>query len=326
MKSQAYNVVLMERFARVWERLYEEVTFAQEIGHNLGLVHGRQTILEAHEETPADTPHPDVLTTSLWDPLAFGYVDISRSVPLDDRNHGNAGTVMTYAALYLKSFSRPHGVLPRFDRESMRHRVGASWTDADGVLRRTAAAVASFYRHAGDGARPDDHDEDPPSTGHCVNSSTGEPVDRHRTAPLRGSVSPRGEVEVGRNRCLQRRQRGVPFLRPRQPEGLRERIERLRGRQRSLGVRVGTDRSANLPERPEWHSGRNTNFDTPKTGERRKAQLARLKPERESRSPERSTSRTGTRLRRARAVRDGADGRGTGRTDPGDVAQKAVRP
>ena len=183
MKRQAYNVVRLRTFGDVRYRQAEGLVLAHEVGHNLGLVHDWQTLLDDHGRNPASNPHPDVLKTRLWDSAGFGYVNPDEQVGQCLTPSCYLGTTMSVADWYLMGFSRPSGSLPAFLAEHVRLDAGNSTTNADRALRRTAAAVADFYETpSGGDPPPDDEDDDPPPDDGSCRLEDGTVFDCHYTA------------------------------------------------------------------------------------------------------------------------------------------------
>lgn len=135
----SYNVISMNRGGYL---------FAHEVGHNLGLVHDRETVREVEGR------NPDVVAESLHDPLGFGYVadTFGNGAPAGE----GVGTVMSQWVSYdMLGFSRPGGYLDVIGRR-LKARRGDETTNADRALRATAATVAEFYA-----AEPNDPDPPP---------------------------------------------------------------------------------------------------------------------------------------------------------------------
>ena len=127
---------------------------AHEIGHNLGLVHDRDSLRRFGNEDPAE------VSGWLHDPHGFGYRTSSFSDGTAAR--GGAGTVMGFGPHYMLGFSGPGRTLGV--RGSRRKAVaGDSTTNADRALRATAHLVAAFYEAApNDPDPPPKPDPDPP--------------------------------------------------------------------------------------------------------------------------------------------------------------------
>lgn len=121
---------------------------AHEVGHNLGLVHDRETVRDV------EGGNPEAVAEYLHDPLGFGYV-------ADAFGNGalagdGIGTVMSQWVSYdMLGFSRPGGYLDVIGRR-LKARRGDETTNADRALRATAATVAEFYA-----AEPNDPDPPP---------------------------------------------------------------------------------------------------------------------------------------------------------------------
>ena len=156
MKRQAYNVVRLRTFGDIRFRQSEGLVFAHEVGHNLGLVHDWQTLVDDHARNPGRNPHPDVLKTRLWDPAGLGYENPDEQVGQCSTPSCYLGTVMSVADWYLMGFSRPSGSLPAFLVEHVRLDAGDSSTNADQALRKTAGAVADFYANPTNDPPPPD--------------------------------------------------------------------------------------------------------------------------------------------------------------------------
>ena len=135
----SYNVISMNRGGYL---------FAHEVGHNLGLVHDRETVRDVEGR------NPEAVAEYLHDPLGFGYVAdrFGNGAPAGD----GIGTVMSQWVSYdMLGFSRPGGYLDVIGRR-LKARRGDETTNADRALRATAATVAEFYA-----AEPNDPDPPP---------------------------------------------------------------------------------------------------------------------------------------------------------------------
>ena len=125
---------------------------AHEIGHNLGLVHDRDSLRSGGED-------PAEVSGWLHDPHGLGY----RTGSFSDGTAapGGAGTVMGFGPHYMLGFSRPGGRLGV--RGSRRQAVaGDSTTNADRALRATAHLVAAFYEAAPNDPDPPPKPDPPP--------------------------------------------------------------------------------------------------------------------------------------------------------------------
>ena len=139
-----FNVVSMRRDRRNVQR--EGEVFMHEVGHNLGLHHDRETLMENGE-------NPRVVSEWLPDPLGLGYVatTFSNGAPARSR----IGTIMAYSDYRMRGFSRPVGTLGIIGLRQ-RAKRGDETTNGDRALRTTAATVAALYS-----VEPNDPDPPP---------------------------------------------------------------------------------------------------------------------------------------------------------------------
>ena len=177
MRRNSYNVVGMADDPSDECLYYEAYSLAHEIGHNLGLHHDRETIEEGAGELTADE-----WEDLLWDPAGFGYLNHDSGFTYNDGRPAPAGTVMAYADVWLKGFSRPRGDLPVAGYEHVELDAGDSTTNADRALRKTARAVADFYEGEMNEPPPDDEDDPPPDDERGCLDQDGNLVDCHTTA------------------------------------------------------------------------------------------------------------------------------------------------
>ena len=139
-----FNALSMRRDRRNVQR--EAEVFVHEVGHNLGLHHDRETLMENGQS-------PRAVSEWLPDPLGLGYATTTFSNGKPSR--ARIGTIMAYSDYLMQGFSRPVGTL---GIRGLRQRAkrGDETTNADRALRTTAATVAALYS-----VEPNDPDPPP---------------------------------------------------------------------------------------------------------------------------------------------------------------------